>query len=248
MRVAVISDLHANFAALEAVARDIALQRVHETWCLGDVVGYGGNPGETLDWVERHATVRLQGNHDFAVATGDAESFNPVALEAARAQRSRLTDEQLRHLAEWSPHGRRVVEGQEVLLVHGSPDDPLWEYVPAPAAPGGLVRWNGRARVILLGHTHQPFVAQTPHDAWSTKNFLQAMVSGGADRTPLLIVNPGSVGQPRDGDPRASYAILDFGAKTVELHRVTYDVDAAALAIQDAGLPRVLAARLHRGV
>jgi predicted phosphodiesterase len=248
MRVAVISDLHANLPAVEAVAKDISAHRVHETWCLGDVVGYGGNPRETLEWVERHAAVRLQGNHDYAVATGNATSFNPVAHEAALAQRAQLAPDELERLAAWKPETTRVANGQDVLLVHGSPDDPLWEYVTVGAAPQGLLRWSGQARVILLGHTHQPFVAQTPHDAWSTKNFLQALVSGGADRQPLLIVNPGSVGQPRDGDPRASYAILDFAARTVELHRVAYDVDAAADAIQFAGLPRVLGARLHRGM
>lgn len=249
MRAAVLSDLHANWQALEAVSKHLAHQRVDEAWCLGDVVGYGGNPAETLRWVQNNTTVRLLGNHDYAVATGETSSFNPVALEAARAHRERLLrDEDLEQLREWKPADRRSVAGRDVLFAHASPDDPLWEYVTVAAAPSGLTRWSGRARIVLFGHTHQPFVAQAPQNAWSTRHFLQAIVSGGAERPPLLLVNPGSVGQPRDGDARASYAILDFATRTVELHRVEYDVDGAARAIEQAGLPRVLGARLHRGI
>lgn len=247
MRVAVLSDIHANLPALEAVARDLKGQRVDEVWSLGDVVGYGGQPTDTLNWVEQNAKIRLQGNHDYATATGETDNFNPIAREAALAHRTALGKAALDRLVAWKPLEQFEVNGETVLLVHGSPDDPLWEYVTPVAAPTGLVRWSGQARIVVLGHTHHPFVAQTPAKSWSTKNFLQSLVAGGAERPPILIVNPGSVGQPRDGDSRASYAIIDFSTRSVELRRVEYDILAAARAILDAGLPSALAWRLEKG-
>ncbi|HET6403961.1 MAG TPA: metallophosphoesterase family protein [Candidatus Thermoplasmatota archaeon] len=249
MRIAVLSDIHANLHALQAVHRDLAAQDVQETWCLGDVVGYGGHPRECLAWVEEHADLVVKGNHDEAVATGDVTWFNPMAAHAARVHAQKLTPPERSTIYGWSPSARREIAGQTVLVVHASPDDPLHEYVQPQDARLGLRRWEERADVILLGHTHRPFAARlhpSEEEAWRPVEFLENI----ADKRqghPLLLLNPGSVGQPRDGDPRASYAILDFARKTAELRRVVYDVEAAAQAIRREGLDQLLALRLYEG-
>jgi diadenosine tetraphosphatase ApaH/serine/threonine PP2A family protein phosphatase len=264
-RIAVVSDLHANLPAVQAVAEDIAGQDVHETWCLGDVVGYGGSPREVLDWVGKHAIVTVKGNHDHAVATGDVDGFNPVAAAAARNHAQTLTPPERTILDDLPLHVQRPMRrdagahppGSEsggpsatALLVHASPDDPLREYVYPSSARRDLGRWRGRADVILLGHTHVPFLATVgpgPTPAWRAEGFEQAIFA--EDDAPVLtILNPGSVGQPRDGDPRAAYAVLDLQERRIELRRVPYDVDAAAAAIRAARLDVFLAQRLYRGI
>ncbi|MFA5860744.1 MAG: metallophosphoesterase family protein [Candidatus Thermoplasmatota archaeon] len=261
MRIAIVSDLHANLPATQAVGEDIARQSVEETWCLGDVVGYGGSPREVLEWAEKHAAVTVKGNHDHAVATGDVEGFNPVAASAARnhatvltpASRTRLNDlplEARRPLQLGARPDKSAAQGT-ALLVHASPDDPLHEYVYLPALRRDLDRWRGLADVILLGHTHVPLVAMIskgPAPDWGHEGFERSILAeDDDDRVGLMIVNPGSVGQPRDGDPRASYAVLDTRERRIELHRVSYDIDKAASAIRAARLDPFLAERLYRG-
>lgn len=269
MRIAILSDIHANLQALEAVAKDAEAQGIDETWCLGDVVGYGGNPRETLRWVEQNADVVVRGNHDQAVSDGDASWFNPVAATAARAHAQLLEPAERARMAGWPLSHARTVAGERVLVVHASPDDPLREYVFPESAASGLARWSGRARIILLGHTHVPFAAighgDDVRDAPSAKaRAVAALPRGDADpapwvahgfedrRTaaadaPLLLVNAGSVGQPRDGNRDAAYVLLDMERHTVELRRVPYDVEGAAAAVRRAGLPDVLATRLLVG-
>lgn len=265
MRVAVFSDIHANLHALQAVARDAEGQNVEEIWSLGDVVGYGGHPRECLAWIEENADLLVKGNHDEAVATGDVTWFNPMAAQAARAHAQRLSPPDRARMYGWSTTIGRDVAGLSVLVVHASPDDPLHEYVQPQDARLGLRRWEGRARVILLGHTHRPFVARletsappaltarTPGRAsvrgqvWRASHFAETVTDEREGAVPLLIVNPGSIGQPRDGDPRASYAVLDFEERSVELRRVTYDVESAAQAILKEGLDPLLALRLYEG-
>lgn len=253
MRVAVVSDIHANLPALEAVARDLDEQGVDDVWCLGDVVGYGAEPREALEWVEKRASIIVKGNHDEAVAAGDVEGFNPIAAAAARYHAQILTPPERSRLHELPLIARRELGGVEALLVHGSPDDPLREYVYPTAAAHDLARWRGAAGILLLGHTHVPFLAETSRDAaaaWTGEGFAQrTFVPSPTDnaRAPLLIVNPGSVGQPRDADPRACYAIVDDARRVVELRRVEYDVDAEARAIRAARLDPFLAQRLYRG-
>lgn len=249
MRVAIFSDLHANLAALEAVRKDAADRHIDETWCLGDVVGYGGNPRECLEWAVGTDLV-IKGNHDEAVATGDVSWFNPLAAQAARMHAQMLTPPERSRLYGWPTETRRTVAGLEVLLVHGSPDDPLHEYVQPPDARRGVRRWEGLADVILMGHTHRPYAVElvgSTKSAWTLEGFQDTERADEAGAAPILLVNPGSVGQPRDGDPRASYAILDFATRTVELHRVPYDVESAARAIRRAGLDMALAMRLYDG-
>jgi putative phosphoesterase len=250
MRIAVLSDVHANLHALEAVAKDLAEQRVDQVWSLGDVVGYGGHPRETLLWTEEHCELIVKGNHDEAVATGDVAWFNPMAAQAARAHAARLEPPERSRMYAWPTTAKREIAGDPVLVVHASPDDPLHEYVQPADARLALRRWEGRARVILLGHTHRPFVARLDAGhgrSWRQQNFAEVVDDHRKEAAPLLLVNPGSVGQPRDADPRASYAILDFQAKCVELRRVTYDIEQAAQAILKEGLDPLLALRLYEG-
>lgn len=254
MRVAVLSDLHANLHAVEAVTEDMDRERIDAVWCLGDVVGYGAHPREVLAWVESRADIVLKGNHDEAVASGDTTWFNPMAASAARAHAHTLAPDERARVYAWreSAHHRSEA-GDDILLVHASPDDPLHEYVQPGDARLGLRRWEGRADLILLGHTHRPFVARLEPPvvdaarAWSALGFAESFDETRATNRALLVVNPGSVGQPRDGDPRASYAVLDLAARTVALRRVRYDVDAAAQAILKQGLDQLLALRLYDG-
>jgi predicted phosphodiesterase len=251
MRVALLSDIHANLHALEAVARDIEAQRIHEIWSLGDVVGYGGHPRECIDWVKKHATVCVKGNHDEAVATGDVAWFNPMAAQAARIHAQRFTPPERSAIYGWPTTITRDINGDATLIVHASPDDALHEYVQPQDARLGLRRWEGRARIIVLGHTHRPFAAYLDDGAaahaWRALQFQETIHDKRATRNPLLLVNPGSVGQPRDGDPRAAYAVLDFAERSVELRRVDYDIASAAQAILKEGLDQLLALRLYEG-
>jgi len=250
MRIAVLSDVHANLHALEAVAKDVSAAGVDEIWSLGDVVGYGGHPREVLAWIEENADLLVKGNHDEAVATGDVTWFNPMAAQAARVHAQRLLPPERSRIYAWPMSARREIEGDSALVVHASPDDPLHEYVQPQDARLGLRRWEGRARIILLGHTHRPFAARldaSPARSWRAQHFAEVIDDHRPEAAPLLIVNPGSVGQPRDADPRASYAILDFAERSAELRRVTYDVEAAAQAILKEGLDPLLALRLYEG-
>ena len=252
MRVAVLSDIHANRQALAAVAKDIESQGIDETWCLGDVVGYGADPQECLEWVEGNASAYVKGNHDHAVASGEMAWFNPAAAQAARYHAQILTPPDRSRLYAWPEQETRRVGGLRVLLVHGSPDDPLHEYVRPSDAHLGLRRWDGRADLILMGHTHVPFLAgpsapRRPEDLWRGAGFHEDLRAGAAGPAAPVLVNPGSVGQPRDGDPRASYLVLDLDKRGVELRRVAYDTEAAAHAILTAGLDPALASRLLRG-
>jgi len=249
MRVAVLSDIHANLQALTAIAADLDHARVDEVWSLGDVVGYGGNPRDCLRWVHERAQLVVKGNHDEAVATGDVAWFNPMAAQAARLHAQQLLPPERSAIYAWPTAIQRDVAATSTLVVHASPDDPLHEYVQPQDARLGLRRWEGRARIILLGHTHRPFAARLEDgkNEWRASEFLELVQDKREAAHPLLIVNPGSVGQPRDGDPRASYAILDYAARTVELRRVSYDVEGAAQAILKAGLDQILALRLYEG-
>lgn len=249
MRIAIVSDIHANLPALEAVARDIEASRVDAVWCLGDIVGYGAHPREALEWVLKNASVIVKGNHDHAVATGDVEGFNAIAASSARHHAQLLTPPERTRLHELPERARPRPRD---LLVHASPESPLHEYVFPNSARNHLAAWSTSldADVILMGHTHVPYAARLEPDAsgaWSVAGFRDAPTDTREGARPLLALNPGSVGQPRDADPRASYAILDEGERTAQLRRVAYDIDAAALAIRKAGLDPFLGQRLHRG-
>ncbi|MFM2105720.1 MAG: hypothetical protein RL338_752 [Chloroflexota bacterium] len=238
MRIAVLSDIHSNLVALDAVLADAG--EVDGIWVLGDVVGYGPDPDGVVARLAARGATGVRGNHD-AVATGDddASFFNPEARTAALWTRDAIADGTRAWLAALP---ERSVEGA-FTLVHGSPRDPMWEYVVS----AGIAKENLEAfgtPHCLNGHTHVPVAFRASGGT---------VGSAGPGPVPLSLegtrslVNPGSVGQPRDGDPRASYAILDPVAATVEWRRVAYDIRATQAAIRARGLPERLAARLEHG-
>ena len=244
MRIAVISDIHANLYALEAVLAEIDRDPPDEIWCLGDTVGYGPHPNECCTLVRERSALTLVGNHDL-VALGSAdigvEDFNPEAAAASVWTSEQLTDETREFLSSLRPQATR--EGFE--LFHGSPSDPVWDYVIDPySAADALARTE--APIVLVGHSH---VA-------TAISLVDGELHGGvapADFAPALgmarwLLNPGSVGQPRDGDPRAAFLRLDRESGQARFGRIPYPVARTQAEIRERGLPDSLAERLAHGV
>jgi len=242
MRVAVLSDVHGNRHAFEAVLEAVADAGVDEVWCLGDLVGYGAEPDACVELARRHADVCLGGNHDLAVR-GDLalEEFSRGAELAARWTREVIAEESMAFLRELDAQDARSGVG----LYHASPRDPVWEYVLS-ALQAELCLDAQRHRVCLVGHSH---VALSFHRADGQPATGETR-PGGAELdlgAGEWLVNPGSVGQPRDGDPRAAWMELDTREAWARFHRTEYDVGGAAAAIRAARLPDSLAERLKFG-
>ncbi len=218
MQVGLVSDIHGNRVALEAVLAD--MPSVDALVCAGDIVGYNPWHGSCVDTMREREVPTVMGNHDRAVAGGADFAFNSMAGAGVRHARETLDDDQLAWLAAL-PNERAVCEGR-VRLVHGHPDDPNRYTYPAQFGPQLL----GDEDVLVLGHTHVQHCERYEEG---------------------VVVNPGSVGQPRDGDPRAAYAVLDLDERRVEERRVEYDVDEVVAAIASAGLPAELGERLREG-
>jgi diadenosine tetraphosphatase ApaH/serine/threonine PP2A family protein phosphatase len=242
MLVAIVSDIHANRHAFEAVLADIDGSPAQELWCLGDVVGYGADPNDCCVLAREHAAVCLSGNHDLAV-TGELslEEFSPGAALAARWTQDVIADEHAEWLRSLRPNG-----GEEgVGLYHASPRDPVWEYVVSTLL-AELCLDVAPERVSLVGHSHVALSFVRPDGEAATGEPRRA-----GDALDLSagewLVNPGSVGQPRDGDPRAAWMLLDTGSWRAEWRRVEYDIKGAAAAIRAARLPDSLAERLQYG-
>ncbi len=245
MRYLILSDIHANREALEAVEVHAA-GSFDQTLCCGDLIGYGADPNICVEWVRAHCALVVRGNHDKA-CTGldDLEWFNPVAREAALWTAQALTAQNADY-ARALPKGPLTIGGFE--MVHGSALDED-EYVLGPAEAESAFAYMEN-RVEFFGHTHVQggFL-------WNRSRVeILHRVSPRSDRQVLEIdpalaymINPGSIGQPRDGDPRAAYAIYDTDAGFVTYRRVPYDVASAQKKIRDAGLPPVLADRLAVG-
>lgn len=246
MRVAAITDIHSNLPALEAVLGAIDDAAVDEIWCLGDVIGYGAEPDECADLVRQNCAICLVGNHDLAVLGAlDVAAFSEAAAEAVAWTRENVAERTLALLRELEPQGER--EG--IALFHASPRDPVWEYVLSAEQADGCFDAQPK-RIALIGHSHVSLFFVRPaagekedeiHGAQAGDDTLLDLAAG------CWLINPGSVGQPRDGDPRAAWLELDTGEQTARFHRVAYDVDRAAASIVSAGLPRRLADRLQVG-
>jgi predicted phosphodiesterase len=247
MRYLILSDIHANIDALEAVLADAEGEGFERVVVLGDLVGYGAEPNGVIDRVRALApTAVIRGNHD-KVAAGleSAEGFNPTAQRAANWTRSALTGENLEYLRSLSPGP--VALDPMTLLCHGSPldeDNYIFGEADVVEALTASVR-----PVCLFGHTHMPMAAALTPD-----RMLELIFQGPRDRQSIgiqpgwrYLVNPGSVGQPRDGDPRAAYAIFDVDAPEITVIRVVYPVLQASDRILEAGLPKILAQRLTLG-
>jgi len=217
MRTLVISDIHGNIEALRAVAA--AEAAIDQVICLGDIVDYGPSPEETVRWVRERAFATVRGNHDNAVATGDdcrsAPLFRRLSVETRRKTTPLLTSASLSFLRSLPPTHALTLGGTRTLLLHAAPADPLFQYLPASDVAGWRAEAAGiDADLILVGHTHMPVVL---------------------DLGDKRMVNPGSVGLPRDGEPRACYAIFEDGEPT--LKRVAYDVERTISDLRAWGLP-----------
>ncbi len=250
-RYAVISDIHGNLQALEAVLSRIEAMGMSELICLGDIVGYGPDPARCVDLVIKCCSTVVRGNHDDAVINPEREAeFNGPARAAIGWTRGVLGPLHLDALCRI-----REIEhvGESVMCIHDSPDDAPTDYVHDAGIAAGA--FGGFALPIcLLGHTHVPMIFEAPAERDGALTALDVIAHLPPAGVPLAldpqrryICNPGSVGQPRDADPRASFAVLDLDAATFTVHREEYDVDAAQVATLQAGLPTVLADRLAIG-
>lgn len=228
LRLLVVSDIHSNLSALQRVLEDVG--PFDAAFCAGDIVGYGPDPRECVGIIVEQGFRCVAGNHDTAVVTGDALGFNLYAADAV-AINERLLDGKCRAWLGGLPTGLTFnIENINVTVYHGSPYDPLNEYVfpmEAGLRAQEFLDLTG-ADVLILGHTHVPYVHRLSR---------------------RVVVNPGSVGQPRDGNPKASYMIIDIegGATAIEHRRVWYDVEEVASRMRRLGLPEMLAVRLFHG-
>jgi diadenosine tetraphosphatase ApaH/serine/threonine PP2A family protein phosphatase len=242
MRIALLSDVHGNLPAFKAVLADVESASVEQVWCLGDLVGYGAQPDACVELARKSCDLCLGGNHDLVV-TGEIpiSDFSSSAAAAARWTQETISEETMAYLKSLVPQD----PGREPALYHASPRDPVWEYV--------LSTWQADecmdlmdGRVGAVGHSHVAL--------WFHRNDEGSVTGATADADLELdlsggrwLLNPGGVGQPRDGDPRAAWLLLDTSTWQAKWRRVDYPIDEAARAIEDAGLPRVLAERLYSG-
>jgi len=223
MRVLVLSDIHGNLAALEAIPID----SYDAVVCLGDLVGYGPQPGAVVRWIREHATLVLQGNHDRALADGVAPGcraqFERLAQATAFLGRQQLSPEEIAYLGALPRCATRSFDGIRYLFVHATPGDPLYRYLGPEPQQWARETAGIDADVVVAGHTH-----------------IQFDIEAGARR----VVNPGSVGQPKDGDPRAAFAVLDDGE--LRAGRVNYPLDETIGSLKGAGVPPDAVTALER--
>jgi diadenosine tetraphosphatase ApaH/serine/threonine PP2A family protein phosphatase len=242
MRIAIIADLHANLEAVTAVLREIDVVRPDRVFCLGDLTGYNANPNEVIDLIRARGIPTLMGNHDAAVCGLEQPwFFRAAARKAVEWQAERLREDNRRWMAV-APE--QAVFDTGILAVHGSPssrDDYIVDWLDSMRQMSLLER--KAIRLCFFGHSHRACLFS---DKGQT---VQAPASGTHNLHPLnrYFINPGSVGQPRDGDPRAAFGILDTEKATFTFHRVAYDIEGCMQRILDAGLPQECAQRLPRG-
>ena len=241
MRILVFSDIHANLTALEAVIANVG--QVDAAWCLGDLVGYGPDPNECIERVQELPNlVCILGNHDSATLKQiDSTTFNPEARIAIHWTQDKLTDANLAFLRKLPQR----VNNKNVTLVHGSPRQPVWEYLlDAYNATQNFEYFD--TPYCFVGHTHLPILYHLEENQSSAKLYIPepgALIS----LQPNMIINPGSVGQPRDRDPRAAYAVYDDQKQTWELHRVKYDIESVQRRMKASGLSQRHIRRLSAG-
>jgi diadenosine tetraphosphatase ApaH/serine/threonine PP2A family protein phosphatase len=242
MRYAILADIHANLAAFKAVLRDIEVKGgVDELWCLGDIVGYGPDPSECIRLLQSNCSVCVVGNHDLgAIGRLDLSYFNPAAAAACRWTASKLGPSDTQYIESLPP---TLTKG-DFFLAHGSPAEPVLEYVMSTSIAAKNFSFFDTP-YCLVGHTHVPLAfKQSGNDSSAIALSPGIGLVLGARR---MIVNPGGVGQPRDGDPRASYAIYESEGSIFRLYRVPYDIDSTQDKMIRAGLPMSLVSRLQEG-
>lgn len=221
MLIGFIADIHSNLPALRAVLEHMDVDKI---LCAGDVVGYYPYPNEVIRAMKKHKIVSIRGNHDVAVITGDTSWFNPLAASAVEWTRDNLLPENMQFLQTLP----KQLTFDDVAIFHGSPSDPD-EYVYPMMSPerlSGFLDLVGK-KILVLGHTHVQ---------WSL------------ELNDEKIINPGAVGQPRDGDPRAAYAVFNTDSEELTMHRIEYNIEEVAVKTVSAGLPPYLAQRLFVGL
>ena len=242
MKYAILGDIHGNLAAFEAVLQDGESRGGFDSiWCLGDVVGYGPDPHECIELLRQYEHICIAGNHDWAaIGKMDTSDFNPAAAQACYWTGQQLTREDIDYLQNLP---LRFCQ-DDFTLVHGSPREPIWEYLLSTEAAQDNFAYFETA-YCFVGHSHVPLFFEYIGDAIAYNGFPdKASLIFGGNR---LIVNPGSVGQPRDGDPRASYAIYNVEEQVIYHYRVAYDVSATQKKMTGCGLPSPLILRLSQG-
>jgi predicted phosphodiesterase len=242
MRVLIISDIHANLTAFETVLND-AKGAWDYVWCLGDVVGYGPDPNECVELLNSLPHLCLAGNHDWA-ALGrlDVRTFNPDARRAVQWTQDTLTPENTAYL-EALPVA--FVIG-DYTLVHASPREPVWEYILEPLV-AALNFPHFETPYCLVGHTHQPVIYEQMNEEGDTEAYPPKYGQPYQLNGKRQIINPGSVGQPRDANPDAAYAILDVDNNVFEHRRIPYDIHAVQQRMRKADMPERLIVRLEHG-
>lgn len=243
MHILLISDVHSNLAALDAVIKDAG--NFERVWCLGDVVGYGPEPNECISRLREFDLICLAGNHDLGVV-GKAGlwDFTQDAREMIFWTRHWMTISNfdwLRSLPETA-----LVVGHGITLAHASPRDPVWEYISDRGVAKSILDFIDTP-ICLNGHTHMPVIFRKPWDGLKVVEEVLPVNSPVRLTLDRMLINPGSVGQPRDEDPRAAYAIIDLEAMTLTHHRVLYDVSATQKLMKQAKLPGRLIRRLRFG-
>ena len=243
MRYAIIADIHSNLTAFQAVLDDIQSQEsIDRIWCLGDIVGYGPDPHECIELLRSTDNICVAGNHDrAAIGQLDITSFNPNAAEAVKWTEEQLSIGDITYLKNLPDS----IQEDDFILVHGSPREPIMEYILSIS----VARQNFdcfRTKYCLVGHTHVPqaYSLDKEGNYTATRFFPTVKLIAGQTR---LIINPGAVGQPRDGNPAASYAVYDNVTKVFQLRRVPYDIRQTQDRIMKSGLPPRLAYRLEKG-
>jgi predicted phosphodiesterase len=240
MRVAVISDVHGNRHALDAVLAEIGEVSVDTVWCLGDTVGYGPQPNECCRLVQEHADLCLVGNHDLvALGALTVSDFNEEAAAAAMWTSQALTSDSREFLQSLHPQAR--ADGVE--LFHASARDPIWEYVLSEEAARATFELTA-ASLVLVGHSHVALAL-----TFDGRDVGGGIAPGGTsiELAGRWLVNPGSVGQPRDGDPRAAWLFADLDQGSATFRRVSYPIEQTQAEMAEAGLPPLLSARLAVG-
>lgn len=242
MRVLVIGDIHSNLEAFTAVLEDAKVKGGFDAiWFLGDLVGYGPDPGPCIELLRKQKVTAIAGNHDrAAVGMLSLSEFNPYAAQACRWTISKLTHDEHEYLKALP----EVLQVEDNTLVHGSLRVPLLEYLlseEAAMATFSLMKTS----ICLVGHSHIPFLCHEEQAGCTFYRFPEG--SRLSIKSGRWIINPGSVGQPRDGDPRASYLLMDTDIKEVTHYRVKYDIGAVQRKMEAAALPEILAQRLSQG-
>ena len=229
MRIAFLSDIHSNIHAFERVLEELEKEDVDKIYCCGDIVGYNAFPSDCIRLVRKNIDESVMGNHDYATVTGDTGGFNEYGVAGVSYSRRVSSGDDIDFLKSLKTHIYLDVDGLRIYITHGSPRDEIFEYIFPDTKEEILLQLSdiAKADILVFGHTHIPMERKVKDK---------------------IFLNPGSVGQPRDGNPKASFLIFDTMSREAKFERIDYNIDDAAKAIIDNGLPRFLAQRLYLGI